>query len=132
MFDLRCLLQRIPALPSDIPRETTFLEGYSTWDNSDASCSLRTKTEHPHRISLRNDEPFTLQTSDSHGFQTWDGTGNNGVALLILGWAYVLNASLAETCGLPLKVVPVETPAGVAPPPTRLLDLGYAQPEEFQ
>ena len=65
----------------------------------------------------------------------WEGTQNKGVALLILAWAYILNASLAERKRTILLAVPYgaagasETPPD--PPATLFLRLEYSDHEEL-
>lgn len=145
VFELERLLQRIPALPSAIPPDDPGpLEGYSTWENSTSSCSLRIKNEYLRTVALRAMKPYTVFLSSSESFQRWSGTENNGVVLLILGWAYVLNATIAEAQGLPLELHQYPSPTqgtslpgscAPLPPPAdqRIpLDLSYAEPEELE
>lgn len=88
--------------------------------------------------------PYTVFLSSSESFQRWRGTENNGIVLLILGWAYVLNATIAEAQGLPLELHQSPSPTQgsspqgsctPAPPPANprvSLDLSYAEPEELE
>ncbi|KAF5027347.1 hypothetical protein F66182_548 [Fusarium sp. NRRL 66182] len=67
-------------------------------------------------------------TSASPNFRVWGASVNNGIALLTLGWAYVLSASLAERQGLSIKYEPLlETP-----PASMMLDLRYASLAELR
>lgn len=130
-FVLRGLLLRIPALPDSIPHDRRCLQGHSTWTNTNTSCSLREKTEKPHSISLRNPRPFTV-TASAISFQVWGDTPSNGIFLLILGWAYILNATVAEKQGLPLQIHCFDGPIPPAPPaPPMPLNISYATPEEL-
>jgi len=132
VFNLSTLLLRIPALPDDIPSDQTSLEGYSTWANSDPSCPLREITEPPHRLCLRSSNPIKFSVSTYSNFNVWEGTQNNGVALLVLGWAYVLNASMAERQHLRLRNVRLsKDPSAYSPSCSTALDLGYAESEEL-
>jgi len=137
VFNLEGLLQRIPALPDSIPPELGSIQGYSTWENADVSCPLRMKKELnpsvPHGFGLRAPAPYTVSTSTSTNFYAWDGTDNNGIALLILGWAYILSSTLAESKGLPLTVVQVQNISRPPTPPVSIpVDLRYARSKEFE
>jgi hypothetical protein len=94
-FNLERTLSRTPSLPETIPSDATWIEGYSTWINSDTSCRL-TKTEKARRFLLRKRHPIICRISSSRNFLVWEDTPNNGIALLVLGWAYILTANLVE------------------------------------
>jgi len=51
-------------------------------------------------MSLRSKHPVRCILSTSSSFSVWNGTPNNGIPILVLAWAYILNASLAERQGL--------------------------------
>ena len=105
-FNLEGLLARVPALPYSIPADQDWLTGYSTWENLHKTCSLREKTEKHHSLVLCAPMILRVSVSASDDFQTWPGTDNNGVSLLVLAQSYVLNASFAEKLTLPLKRIP--------------------------
>ncbi|CAI6057894.1 unnamed protein product [Clonostachys chloroleuca] len=100
--DLRGLLSRIPSFLDHIPKESSAIQGYSTWRNTD-KCTLVTKQERPQSIQLTNRYPVICKVSQSRNFQQWEDSRNNGLALMTLGWAYILSASLAERQGLTLQ-----------------------------
>jgi len=102
-FHLKQVLSRTPSLPDTIPSDSTWIEGYSTWKNSDILCPLTTKTESVQRLFLRKRHLTLCTVSTSQNFVTWNGTPNNGVLLLALGWSYILCVSLAERQNLRLK-----------------------------
>jgi len=133
-YDLKALLFRVPAIPDEIPNNVMELEGYSTWKSSDATCPLETITEEHQDLSLRCVEPLRFAVSTSGNFQIWDGTPNNGIALLILAWAYVLNANVLERQGLQIQAVPFQSEhATPASPHTSIttVDLSYADQREL-
>ena len=120
--DLRRVLGRIPSLPNKIQPDAERIKGYSTWRNCDTSCCLGTKKERDQTIYLRKSHPTTCKLSSSQSFREWDGSPNNGIALLVAGWAYILSASLAERQGLPMEYCKPEPsdsshPAGSIKPP---------------
>ncbi|KAK5989828.1 hypothetical protein PT974_08089 [Cladobotryum mycophilum] len=130
-FKLEGVLSRIPSLPESLPR-ARYIEGYSTWDNledsSATSCKLRTKTEKTRPIYLRVEYHIICTISSSPNFQTWEETENNGLLLLVLGWAYVFAVNLAERTRL--KVEYSHRPSlGKASKPTKL-KLKYASLKE--
>ena len=125
-YKLERLLSRIPSLPDQIPIESSFIEGYSTWQSSDASCPLKYKTEKRHTFHVRCLHPTTCTLSTSDNFQVWERNTNNGVALLVLAWAYILNASLAERRRLSLQYMPLDKPLG-----SIIINLDYASPQEL-
>ena len=93
---------------------------------------MREKTEKQQSLVPRAPGLLKISVSSSDNFQTWPGTENNGVSLLVLAWSYVLNASFAEKLSLPLKRIPQQpAPQGPAPP-EQTLDLTFAQPEECE
>jgi hypothetical protein len=55
-----------------------------------------------------------------------EGNPNNGLALLVLGWAYILKASLAERQRLSLHYEPPDSPSGSVK-----INLDYALPQEL-
>ncbi|KAL1850456.1 hypothetical protein VTK73DRAFT_9677 [Phialemonium thermophilum] len=123
-LDLERTLVRVPSLPDTIPKESTSIVGYSTWINSDPTCRL-SKVEKELFIALRKRHPTTCLVSSSSHFARWDEKQNNGIALLILAWAYVLSANLAERQGLGMEYGAVlEAPDGPE------LHLSYATPPE--
>ncbi|KAL5316340.1 hypothetical protein ACEPPN_015385 [Leptodophora sp. 'Broadleaf-Isolate-01'] len=125
-FKLEGLLSRVPSLPDDIPNSSTWIEGYSTWKNSDALCPLVDKTEKTRRFNLRSQHPTICRLSTSDNFQVWEGKPNNGIALLVLGWAYILSASLAERQQLSLRYAPLDGPSGSVE-----INLDYASAQEL-
>lgn len=101
-FNLKGALSRVPALPDKIPKDCNAIDGYSRWTNTGSSCPLRSKTERRQRITLRKRHCTTCTLTEEGSFSTWEGNANNGIALLVLGWAYVLSASLIKLpYGLP-------------------------------
>jgi len=134
VYDLKALLFRIPAIPDEIPNSMKTLEGYSTWKSSDITCPLETITEAPHRFAFRYRKPLRFAVSTSADFQVWDGTPNNGIALLVLAWAYILNANLLERQGLEIQSVPFQSEGSTPTSPhtsITTLDLSYADQREL-
>lgn len=124
-LNLERVLSRTPSLPENIPSDANSIEGYSTWRNTDASCCLA-KTERVLRVALRKRHLTTCSISSSHNFLDWEGRPNNGIALLVLGWAYILSASLAERQNLSITYDPVlDSPSSLE------IDLDYALPQEL-
>jgi hypothetical protein len=101
------LLRRIPALSDDL-KGVIFLQGYSTWKlNTPAACSLNSRTgvEQRWRPILSRGCPTRCKFSAQIPFQDWQderyGTErapkyNNGVFILLAGWAYILSIKLLE------------------------------------
>ncbi|KAF5020425.1 hypothetical protein F66182_7552 [Fusarium sp. NRRL 66182] len=125
-LDLGRCLDHIPSLPDTIPRDARWIEGYSTWRNTEPLCHLATRTEQKRRIFLTKLHVTSLSLSSSPNFRVWDKNANNGIALLTLGWSYILSAALAERQGLPL----VYCEATPSSHPSTTLDLSYASPAE--
>ncbi|CAM6002547.1 unnamed protein product [Sphagnum balticum] len=125
-FKLQGLLSRTPSLPNDIPTSSARIEGYSTWKNCDAKCPIAHKIERANNFRLRSRFPVECTISPSNNFQFWEGKSNNGIALLVLGWAYILSASLAERQQLPLHYVLPDGPSGSVE-----IHLSYASSEEL-
>lgn len=127
--NLVSVLGTIPALPRSIPRHLKSIAGCSTWDNLDTDCSLRAKTGKPLECQLRSRYPLRCILSTSENFRRWDESSNNGIALFIVAWAYVLTVSLAERQGLELEYF--DTP--IAPSTARriMLDLGDIDRQEL-
>ncbi len=138
-FDLKGLLVRIPKLPTRIPPEATKIQGYSNWVNlgTNNGCSLRQKREKTQDIHLRARFPIRCTLSLSGNFEIWEGTRNNGIVLLVLAWAYIFNARLAESQGLGLEQQFANSPCAqdlldtCGPPKCGRLDLSYATADEF-
>ncbi|KAF4448112.1 hypothetical protein F53441_8428 [Fusarium austroafricanum] len=129
-LDLSRCLGHIPSLPDTIPRDSRWIEGYSTWRNIEPQCDLGTRTELPKKIFLTKRHLTSLSVSSLPNFQIWDKNANNGIALLTLGWSYILSAALGERQGLPL-VYCQATPSSCPPScPSTTLDLRYASPAE--
>ncbi|CAM1508768.1 Fc.00g056160.m01.CDS01 [Cosmosporella sp. VM-42] len=126
-LDLSRCLDRVPSLPDAIPRDARWIEGCSTWSNSDPLCPLKTKTETSRRIFLTKRHHTRLSVSSSLDFRYWGQDANNGIALLTLGWSYTLSAALAERQSLSMVYCPA-TPSLSCPSAT--LDLHYASPQE--
>ncbi|EPE04310.1 hypothetical protein F503_01314 [Ophiostoma piceae UAMH 11346] len=92
-------------------------------------CDRQTKQEAKESFSLRETDRILCTVSPSHGFANWDGTPHNGVALLILGWAYVFSASLAERQNLSIEYRAI--PHSESPSPSQaMVCLEYATPAE--
>lgn len=80
------------------------------------------------RICLRKKHPTICKLSASDNFRQWPGCSNNGICLLVAGWAYVLSASLGERQGISMEYgKPLSSPAS----PIRL-DLHYATSREIR
>ncbi len=125
-YRLERLLYRVPSFPNDIPSCSVSIEGYSSWKSSDDSCSMKCKTEKGHLFYLRRRHPTTCTISTSDDFRLLEGSPNNGIALLVLGWAYILNASLVERQRLSLHYEPLDSPSGSVK-----INLDYALPQEL-
>ncbi|KAK6065233.1 heterokaryon incompatibility protein [Seiridium cupressi] len=128
-FYLQTLLARIPTIPRRIPRNATRLKGYSTWKNSDVCCSLRRRDEQIHSIPLRCPSPTRCVLSGASDFQVWDDTPNSGIILLVLAWAYILNASLAERQCSQIRHIQLQPPIASLQSATSV-DLTYASSQE--
>jgi hypothetical protein len=125
-YRLERLLCRVPSFPGDIPSCSLSIEGYSSWRSSDDSCSMKHKREKGHLFHLRRRHPTTCRISSSDNFRRWEENPNNGIALLVLGWAYILKASLAERQRLALHYEPLDSPSGSVN-----IKLDYALPQEL-
>lgn len=130
-LNLERVLFRTPALPERISCDAAWIEGYSLWRSLDTSCRGG-KAEKPRKLPLRKLHPTTCTLSLSRNFLDWDGNPNNGITLLILGWAYILSASLAERQGLDMEYGQLLDSSGSTETnPVLKLDLDYAQPHEL-
>lgn len=118
-LDLAQCLDRIPCLPAKIPSDAKFLEGFSTWLDSNSSCSVKEKAERKTRIFLGKSHPTICSISTSSNFRVWQEKRNNGIALLILGWAYTMSASLAERRGLSMEYPPLPDPPTLLASPSQ-------------
>lgn len=126
-LNLRQILARAPSIPDKIPSKVQYIEGHSTWKNSDVLCPLKTRTEKARIILLRKRYRTICTISTSNNFRVWGSKTNNGIALLVLGWAYILSAELAERQGLPMEYVsPLSMPSGLT-----ALNLDYTSPHEL-
>ncbi|CAG9986405.1 unnamed protein product [Clonostachys byssicola] len=130
-LDLRALLCRIPALPNYIPREARSIAGSAHWSNTATNCDAKTRVT-PRTISLRGTHPVVCRISSLETFQKWNRDTHNGLALLIIGWAYVFGANLAERQGLSINYAPQEETSrdGAGQGGNHMLDLRYATMEE--
>ncbi|KAI0836097.1 hypothetical protein F5Y06DRAFT_288627 [Hypoxylon sp. FL0890] len=127
VLDLDALLMRIPALPAYIPKDLKTIEGFSTWVNeSTPDCYLRKRIDPTQTLYLRMPNYIKCSLSFETSFQVWRASANNGLALLFLAWAYILNASLAERQGLQLQHQPTSTPFSSQ----RRISLAYATKQE--
>lgn len=130
-FDLERVLYRTPALPETISRDATWIEGYSLGRNSNTSCRGG-KAEKARKLPLRKLHPTTCTLSKSRNFVEWNGSASNGISLLILGWAYILSASLAEWQGLDMEYGQfLDHPVSAETNLNLKLDLDYARPHEL-
>ncbi|RSM14093.1 hypothetical protein CDV31_005555 [Fusarium ambrosium] len=129
-LDLAQCLDRIPCLPGKIPSDVKFLQGFSTWLDSSSSCPFNEKAERKNRLFLEKRHPTICSISASPNFRIWQGTNNNGIALLMLGWAYTLSASLAERRGLSMEYLPLPDTPTLAT--STILNLDYASPSELR
>ncbi|KAK1771080.1 hypothetical protein QBC33DRAFT_575934 [Phialemonium atrogriseum] len=103
-LNLETVLSRTPSLPPQIPNDLAWVE----------ACCLATKTERIHTSSLPN-------------FVDWEGKPNNGIAILVLGWAYILTASLAERQNLAMEYASTSDNPSRGPE----INLDYASPHEI-
>jgi hypothetical protein len=87
---------------------------------------MKHKTEKGHLFHLRRRHPTTCRISSSDNFRRLEENPNNGIALLVLGWAYILKASLAERQRLALHYEPLDSPSGSVN-----IKLDYAPPQEL-
>jgi hypothetical protein len=111
-LQLSNLLYRIPALPDDL-KGVIFLQGHSTWKlNTPAACSLntRTGTQQRWRPILSRGRPTRCKFSAQIPFQDWQDERterapehNNGIFILLAGWAYILSMKLLEKQCLPMQ-----------------------------
>ncbi|CAK7235840.1 hypothetical protein SEUCBS140593_009415 [Sporothrix eucalyptigena] len=99
---VECVLNRTPCLPSTLPRDIDSIKGFTTWKSMSKQCQQQ-KQEPEESFCLRQAHRIICTVSSSHGFANWDGTPHNGVALLVLGWAYIFGASLAERQSLAVE-----------------------------
>ncbi len=65
---------------------------------------LPKRKEREQIVALRREHPIACKISTSN-FATWGADQNNGMALLTLGWAYILRASLAERQSLRMRLL---------------------------
>ncbi|KAI1642167.1 uncharacterized protein F4817DRAFT_369646 [Daldinia loculata] len=138
--DLDSLLVRIPALPARIPSNWAVIEGFSTWENqsksSSKSCDLRQKQDPTQELSLRQPWYIKCSLSTEASFQVWKTSKYNGLALLVLAWAYILNMSLAERQGLHLHLKYLrsnprrDSSSCASSDPLRRIELAYATDQE--
>jgi hypothetical protein len=108
------LLHRLPALPDDL-KGVLCLQGQSTWKlNTLDTCSLnfRTGTEQRWRPILSRGCPTRCRFSSQAPFLDWQdekdrtkgaSDHNNGVFIMLAGWAYVLSKKLLEKQCLPMQ-----------------------------
>lgn len=131
-FGLHQIIGRLPSMPDSIPSDVTSVEGYSTWNYSDALCLLLpSRTEKKHLFNLRGRYSTKCALTVAGSFQNWGKTqANNGLASLVLGWAYVLNASLAERQQLLLQRALQDIPLYSSSTLSMIL-LVYASTEEI-
>jgi hypothetical protein len=109
-FKLEGLLSQIPSLPDDIPSGSTWIEGYSTWKNSDAKCPLVDKTDKTRRYNLRSQHPTTHTISTSDNFRVWE-ENQYWYCSTRAGLGIILSASLAERQQLSLRYAPLDSPS---------------------
>ncbi|CAH0022763.1 unnamed protein product, partial [Clonostachys rhizophaga] len=88
--DLKALLCRVPALPSKIPKDDTCIVGSSTWINTSTTCFAQPQTM-DRTLPLRKRNSTICRISASTSFEKWEGHFNNGIALITIGWAYILS-----------------------------------------
>lgn len=84
------------------------------------------KTEQSRRIFLSKSEITNASLSPSSNFRVWDENANNGIALLTLGWSYILSAALAERQTISMAYCQ----ASPSSSPWTVLDLDYASSKE--
>ncbi|KAF4634578.1 hypothetical protein G7Y89_g3525 [Cudoniella acicularis] len=107
-------LHRLPALPDDL-KGVSSLQGQSTWRRtSPVTCSLLLRTGAPQRWNpiLSRSRPTKCEFSPLAPFSNWqdeaDGTKqpyghNNGIFIMLAGWAYILTKKLLEKQDLPMQ-----------------------------
>lgn len=88
-------LFKVPTLPARIPQSSK-IGGFSTWSNEHTPCSFSTRKGSSETLKLTKPYHTICKISPSSNFRVWGTNGNNGIALLVAGWAYILTASLAE------------------------------------
>ncbi|KFA76186.1 hypothetical protein S40288_10097 [Stachybotrys chartarum IBT 40288] len=129
-LNLKALLSRAPQMPDVIPN-TRWIKGFSTWENTSGACSLKQKSERTWKIHLRKKFPTKFGISSSKNFTRWEGSQNNGIALLVLGWAYILSASLAERQNIRIEYQePLAPPSSMHQSPI-IVNPSYASPQEL-
>jgi len=129
--NLEALLFRTPSLPNTIPSNASYIEGFSMWRNSDTKRDPKCRIDKrgkSQRFVLRNKHPIICRVSSSSSFSAWKDTPNNGIALLVLGWAYILTAELVERQNLKIQYVSPLNSRSDGHCPTLRLD--YALPRE--
>lgn len=139
-FDIKAILVNVPGLPESIPNDAREIKGYSSWTNLDSNdgkvrCSIREKHNEPRSINLRTGHPIKATLSSSDSFKVWEDTANNGIALIVLAWAYIFNASLAERQGLCLQHAIIDETSLDNPssdPSSIRLELNYTTTSEFE
>lgn len=131
--NLEALLVRTPTLPDTIPSDATSIEGFSMWRNADTKRDARCRREkrgNAQRFLLRNKHPILCKVCSSSNFSAWKDTPNNGIALLVLGWAYILTAELVERQNLQIQYVWPRNDSSCDGHCPTLLHLDYALPRE--
>lgn len=127
-LDLTQCLDRIPCFPDKVPNDVRFVTGFSTWLDSSSTCPVKERREREQHLFLTKPHPTICSISASSNFRAWEGTTNNGITLLMLGWAYTMGASLAERQDLAVEYLPLpEASTQIA---STVLHLEYASPGE--
>jgi len=107
-------LYRLPALPDDL-KGVSSLQGQSTWRRtSPDTCSLLLRTGAPQRWNpiLSRSRPTKCEFSPLAPFSNWQDETcrtkqpyghNNGIFIMLAGWAYILSKKLLEKQDLPMR-----------------------------
>ncbi|KAI0387024.1 hypothetical protein F5Y04DRAFT_242845 [Hypomontagnella monticulosa] len=133
---LESLLVRIPALPAHIPSNLEAIVGESTWVNKSvsSSCKLRERRDPFETLRLRLPRHTKCSLSTEASFQTWKTSTYNGLAPLVLAWAYILNMSLVERQNLSLRYFRLQqrpdSSLRASSSPPKIIRLDYATEQE--
>lgn len=99
--NLSTIAQNTPALPDSLQAGER-LTGHGSWEIVSAGCicsSPSTMTETEQDWDLTCDRPVVCQISADQDMFAFPDTESNGLAILFLGWSYVLCMALVEMQG---------------------------------
>lgn len=97
------LMLELPAIPDNL-QGVNYLTGQATWElRSKGDSHLHKARTEGKRLWSPSRRRSTLCTISADSHFTYSNSKSNGVALLFLGWAYILCMSLLEKQRIPLR-----------------------------